>query len=39
MSIRTKFLIACLCCGLIPLLAGLYTYVGVAHHLDRLEIE
>jgi class 3 adenylate cyclase/HAMP domain-containing protein len=38
MSIRIKFLIACLCCALIPLIgyAG-YTYARTLQHLDRLE--
>ena len=38
MSIRVKFLIACLCCALIPLIgyAG-YTYARTVQHLDRLE--
>ncbi len=38
MSIRAKFLIACLCCALIPLVgyAG-YTYARTVQHLDRLE--
>ena len=38
MSIRVKFLIACLCCALIPLIgyAG-YTYALTVQHLDRLE--
>ncbi|MGE5228647.1 MAG: HD domain-containing phosphohydrolase [Deltaproteobacteria bacterium] len=38
MSIRVKFLIACLCCALIPLIgyAG-YTYARTVQHLGRLE--
>jgi class 3 adenylate cyclase/HAMP domain-containing protein len=38
MSIRVKFLIASLCCALIPLVAYAgYTYTRTVVHLDRLE--